>query len=255
MEGAIFMQAVRENLRFRRVIPWLFLGGVVVLGFALNWETFQPGADKETQYAAVSSIFVFHILALISAILTSTILNQEVENKTIVYLLTRPVPRWKLLFFRYLACSLVVAALASINAVFASAGVYHGLSGNSFLIKDIAALTVGAFAYGAFFMLIGLLFNRAMIVCLLFAFGWETAVPNMPGQMSYLSINTYLQAIAQHPSTGSNKGLAALSAALGENSISTSTGYLTMIVFIVVLVVFGAGWFTHFEFLPREDAE
>ena len=198
---------------------------------------------------------MFHILALTSAILTSTILNQEVENKTIVYLLTRPVPRWKLLFFRYIACSLVVAALGVINTLFVTVGVYGGLSGNPDLLRDMAALLVGAFAYGAFFMLIGLLFNRAMIVCLLFAFGWETAVPNMPGQMSYLSINTYLQAIAHHASSTSNKGMALLSSAIGDNSITSTTGYMTMTIFIVVLVLFAAGWFTHFEYLPREDAE
>ncbi len=254
MELAIFNQAFRENLRFKRVIPWIVLGVICTL-FAMNWETFQPGSDKAQQYGSVSSIFVFHILALTSAILTSTIMTQEVEQKTIVYLLTRPVPRWKLLIFRYLACSLVVAILAIIDAVMVNAGVYSGIGSAANLGRDIAALTVGAFAYGAFFMLIGLLFNRAMIVCLLFAFGWESAVPNMPGQMCYLSINSYLQAIAQHPSAGGNKPMGLLSSSAGDNTLSSGTGYIAMIIFSVVLVVFGAWWFTSFEYLPREDAE
>ena len=104
-------------------------------------------------------------------------------------------------------------------------------------------------------MLIGLLFNRAMIVCLLFAFGWETAVPNMPGQMSFLSINSYLQAIAQHPSAGGVKPMGMLSAAASDSTIAPITAYVSMAVFALVLVAFGAGWFTHFEYLPREDAE
>ena len=94
-----------------------------------------------------------------------------------------------------------------------------------------------------------------MIVCLLFAFGWESAVPNMPGQMSYLSINSYLQAIAEHPSQGNNRGMGALTSTLGDNTLSTSTGYIAMAIFIAALVAFGSMWFTHFEYLPREDAE
>jgi len=255
MESAIFTHALRENLRIKRVLPWLVLGATLVFGFALKWSVFQNDADKGQQYASVSSIFVFHLLALISAILTSTIVNQEIENKTIVYLLTRPVPRWKLLVFRYLACSLVVALLSIVNTLFATAGVYGGLSGNPMLLKDIAALTIGAFAYGAFFMLIGLMVNRSMIVCLLFTFGWESAVPNMPGQMSYLSINSYLQAIAEHPSQGSNKGMGLLTSTLGDNTLSASTGYIAMFIFVATLVVISSLWFTHFEYLPREDAE
>jgi ABC-2 type transport system permease protein len=254
VEAAIFGQALRENLRLRRFLPWVIVG-LVPFGFASQWPTFQPDAMKIDQYANVSSIFVFHILALTSAILTSTILTQEVENKTIVYLLTRPVPRWKLLVFRYLACSLVVALLGIIDILFTSAGVYGVLGSNPLLFRDIAAVIVGAFAYGAFFMFIGLLFNRAMIVCLLFAFGWETAVPNMPGQMCYLSINSYLQAIAQHPSAGQNKVLGQLTSSAGDNTLSSNTGYMAMILFAIFLVALGSWWFTAFEYLPREDAE
>lgn len=254
MESAIFGQALRESFRLRRFLPWVILG-FLPFGFASQWQTFQPDAAKLDQYASVSSIFVFHILALTSAILTSTILTQEIENKTIVYLLTRPVPRWKLLVFRYLACSIVVAILGIIDVLFTSIGVYGFSLSNPLAMGDIAAVVVGAFAYGAFFLFIGLLFNRAMIVCLLFAFGWETAVPNMPGQMCYLSINSYLQAIAQHPSAGGNKVMGQLTSSAGDNTLSSNTGYMAMIIFAIFLIALGSWWFTTFEYLPREDAE
>ncbi|MDR3690535.1 MAG: ABC transporter permease [Fimbriimonas sp.] len=255
MEQAIFFQALRENLRLRRFLPWIVLGVLLVFGFGHLWSTFQPDASLEQRYGTVSSILVFHILALTSAILTSTILSQEIEQKTIVYLVTRPVPRWKLLLFRYLACGLVVSFLGGFNAVCASVGVYGSLGAGASLAKDIAAIVVGAFAYGAFFMFLGLLFNRAMIMCLLFAFGWETMVPNMPGQMCYLSINSYLQAIAQHPSQGGNKGLGLLTSTAGDNTLTSSVGYMAMIGFAVALVALSAWWFSTFEYLPREDAE
>jgi ABC-2 type transport system permease protein len=168
VESAIFGQAIREYLRIRRILPWIFLAGMCMfVGF--YWAQLQEGASAEDAYSNVSSIFVYHILALASAIFTTAIISQEVEQKTIVYLLTRPVPRWKLIGIRYIASSLVVGAVGILCAVFASLGAYHTLGSNPLLTKDCLALVVGGFAYGALFLLISLLFNRAMIICLLFA--------------------------------------------------------------------------------------
>jgi ABC-2 type transport system permease protein len=254
VESAIFGQAIREYLRPRRVVPWIFLGILCML-MANYWSWLQDGATAEDSYANVSSIFVYHILALTSAIFTTAIISQEVEQKTIVYLLTRPVPRWKLVTLRYLASSIVVAVIGMFCAVLASIGAFHGITNNPLLVKDCVALVVGAFAYGALFLLISLMFNRAMIICLLFAFGWETAVPNMPGQMYYLSIFSYLQGIAQHPSAGNNKLLALLTGGAGDNTLTANASYAVMAIFVCALVAGSAWWFTNFEYLPREDAE
>jgi ABC-2 type transport system permease protein len=254
VETAIFGQAIRDHFRFRRILPWVILA-VACLLMSNYWHVLQEGAGAEDAYANVTSIFVYHILALASAILTTSIISQEVEQKTIVYLLTRPVPRWKLISIRYLASSLVTAGVGILCAIFASFGAFHDLGSNPLLVRDCIALAIGGFAYGALFLLVSLMFNRAMIICLLFAFGWEMAVPNMPGQMYYLSIFSYLQAIAQHPSTGANKLVALLTGSAGDNTLTSNTAYTVMALFVVVLVVGCAWWFTNFEYLPREDAE
>ncbi len=136
----------------------------------------------------------------------------------------------------------------------ASLGAFRGVGSNDLLLGDCVALIVGAFVYGALFLLATLMFNRAMIICLLFAFGWESAVPNMPGQMYYLSIYSYLQGIAQHPSAGGNKLLSLITASNGDNTLTAGTSYIGHDRHFV-LIVFGAWWFSSFEYLPREDAE
>jgi ABC-2 type transport system permease protein len=95
-----------------------------------------------------------------------------------------------------------------------------------------------------------------MIICLLFAFGWETAVPNMPGDLSFLSIYSYLSAMANHPTTSEVRGpMSVLSGALGTGGPSESAGYPVLILLTLVMLACGALWFSHFEYLPREDAE
>ena len=254
MESAIFGQAIREYFRLRRFLPWIVLV-FGCFGMGLFWNKLQGGASSDQSYGSVSSIFVFHILALASAIFTTAIISQEVEQKTIVYLLTRPVPRWKLLTIRYIASVIAVSTIGILCAVAASIGSYHGSGSNPLLVKDCMALVIGAFADGALVLLISLMFNRAMIICLLFAFGWEVAIPNMPGQMYLLSIYSYLQGIAEHPSAGGNKAVALLTSSNGDNTLSASTAYMAMIGMVVVLIALGSWWFTNFEYLPREDAE
>ncbi|HSI72814.1 MAG TPA: ABC transporter permease subunit [Fimbriimonas sp.] len=255
MEQAIFGQALREYLRPRRVIPWIMLGLICAL-LAYSWKFLEPKSDALHQYANVSSMLVFRIVALASAIFTTAIISQEVEQRTIVYLLTRPVARWKLLLIRYLASVLVVAVLGILAALFTSFGAFKTLGGNELLSKDILALVVGAFAYGALFLFVSLLFNRAMLVCLLFAFGWETSVPNMPGEMGRLSILTHLQAIAEHPNTQDQSKLLGLATgALGTNTISASSAWGVLGFITLICLGLSAWWFTHFEYVPREDAE
>jgi len=256
MGSYLYFSTVQDFLRARRLFPWILLGiGGMLL--AIAWRSLDRNSTQSGQYTSVISMLVFHVLALASAIFSTAIVSQEVEQKTIVYLLTRPIIRWKLLLYRYLASATVVALLGILGAVLVSIGVYQAqFLGNPLLMKDILALTIGAFAYGALFLLVSLLLNRAMIVCLLFAFGWETIVPNMPGEMYRLSVFSHIVAIADHPSTSSATDTAGgLGALLGVNALSPGTAIGTLAVMTVILLAMSAAWFTHFEYVPREDAE
>jgi len=253
MESAIFGQAIKEYVRARRLLPWIVLS-FLGLGLAALWSNLDAEATPSSTYITVSGMLVFHLLALASAIFTTAIVTQEVEQKTIVYLLTRPVPRWKLLLVRYAASVIVVGVLGVVAAVLTSFGATKSLS-MELLSPDIPALLIGAAAYGAIFLLVSLMFNRSLIICMLYAFGWESSMPNMPGGMSRLSIYSYMQAIAEHPSEGAKKGLALLTGQLGNSTITRGEAWTTLILLIVVVLGISAWWFTHFEYIPREDAE
>jgi ABC-2 type transport system permease protein len=254
MEGAIFGQAIREYLRAKRLWPWIGLSLICLL-LAVVWKNLDESTTPGDTYATVTSILVFKLLALASAIFTTAIISQEVEQKTIVYLLTRPVPRWKLLVVRYCASVLVVAILGVFAALLTTLGARAGFGSNPLLGKDILALCLGAMAYGALFLFVSLLFNRALLICALFAFGWESTIPNMPGEMYKLSVFSYLEAISQHPHPDSQGGLAVLSGSASNNTITPGGAYLTLGLMIVIFVALSAWWFTKFEYVPREDAE
>lgn len=257
MEMFLVTHSLKEFLRIKRLVPWLAL---LLFTYTLGheWGYLSPTSTPADQYSQVSSILVFRILALASAFYTTAIVSQEVEQKTIVYLLTRPIPRWKLLLTRFAASVIVVGAISVASVLVLSVAVYgsHAFS-NPLLGKDVLALLVGTFAYGGLFLFVSLLFNRSMLICLLFAFGWETSVPNLPGELYRISVFSYLQAIAEHPQvSGVGQRLTAfVSGSLGTNTLSSGTSYFSMAVLTTVTLIAGAWWFTRFEYVPREDAE
>ncbi len=251
----LYTSAVREFLRFRRLAIW-FVIGLALLGMALVFKNVNQGKPSQDMYALLSSILVFRLLPLASAIFSTAVVSQEVEQKTIVYLLTRPIPRARLILMRTLASMTVVAIVTFVGAVLVSGAVYGaGALSNELLWRDVKAIVVGAAAYGALFVFVSLLINRAMIVCLLFAFAWETSVPNMPGSMYYLSITSYLTAISERPSAGSGDFLQLLAGSFGQNTLTPGSAYPAMLILIGACVVASMTWFTKFEYVPREDAE
>lgn len=252
----VYQTALRDFLRFRRLFAWILVA-VAMFALAKVFLYVMPAEPKDA-YSMLSSLFVFRILPLASAIFSSAVIGQEVEQKTIVYLLTRPVERWRLLLFRILASATAVAFVTILTMILVSAAVYGNPFANAQLGRDFVSILVGSLAYGTLFVFVTLMMSKAaMVVCLLFAFAWETAVPNMPGSMSALSVSTYLSAIAERPSTlGGGGGLLGnVANALGVNTFSTQTGWSVLLILIAFFGSLGMWWFGNFEYLPREDAE
>ena len=258
MNAYVFEAALREFARLKRVLIWIVVAAGLY-GVSKVFLSVNPNIEPSEAYPLLSSLLTFRVLPLASAIFSSAVLSQEVEQKTIVYVLTRPIARWRIILARALASVLVVALVSGLSAVTVSAAVYGGGAfTNAVLYRDLTAVLVGALAYGFLFVLISLIVNRSMIVSLLFAFAWETSVPSMPGNMYWLSISSYITAIAQRPSVGTavqGNPLGGLGQLLGTNPISAETGWTVLISIILICAGLSMWWFSNFEYLPREDAE
>jgi ABC-2 type transport system permease protein len=250
--GYLFGTTLADFLRLRKAGLWLVVA-VVVFAIGKAFSSVNHGQSADDTYITLSTVIVYKLLALVAAIFSTGVISQEVEQRTIGYLLTRPVSRAMLILSRTGAAIVTVALITWVSAFAAHLAVGGSMS---LLTHDMIALGVGAVAYTSLFVLISLLINRAMLVCLLFAFGWETAVPNMREGLNWLSINSYLTSIAGNSKSEASKGvLDVLGGVLHQNPISASTAWGAMAGFSAVCLATAAWWFTHFEFVPREDAE
>ncbi|MDX2065316.1 MAG: ABC transporter permease subunit [Fimbriimonadaceae bacterium] len=252
MATFLFTHALRDYLRPKRVVTWVALA---IALFAVG-KVFMLSSTDTTPaeaYQLLSGLIVFRLLALMSAIFATAIVSQEVEQKTIVYLLTRPIPRWQMLLSRWLAAAVAVGGIAVIAVLANALSTLGGFS--PAVARDLLAIVTGAFAYTALFLLVSLLLNRAMVVCLIFAFGWESAVPSMQGELYLLTINSHLNVIAERAAGDAQGVMSALAGTAKKIPLATWQAWLALAGIVTVCTMFNLSWFSKNEYVPREDGE
>jgi ABC-type transport system involved in multi-copper enzyme maturation permease subunit len=127
----------------------------------------------------------------------TSLIADEVEEKTITYLFVRPIRRGAVLlgkYLAYLACTSVVV-LCAVALMYAAVMTRSSLPGNVNLLRDLGALVLGLAAYGALFALMGASLKRPLVVGLVFAFGWEQVALLVPGYLRRFTLAFHLEAV------------------------------------------------------------
>jgi ABC-type transport system involved in multi-copper enzyme maturation permease subunit len=153
-------------------------------------------------------LYLTVIVPILGVFYGTSLMADEVEDKTITYLFVRPIRRGAVLIGKYLAyvvCTVFVV-LPSVVLVYLLIVPINGSLGGSFidLLKDLALLTLGLAVYGAVFSFIGAKLKRPLLVGLMFIFGWEPAAMAFPGYMKRFTVSYYVQGLVPHaiPNTG-----------------------------------------------------
>ncbi|HWB30744.1 MAG TPA: ABC transporter permease [Vicinamibacterales bacterium] len=146
--------------------------------------------------------FVRFAVPVLAVFYGTSLIADEVEDKTLTYLFTRPVPRAAVLLGKYLAylmCTIGVV-LPSVVLVWLLIAPVNGALGETFinLVKDLGILGAGLAVYGAVFALVGATVKRPLVFGLAFIFGWETLALALPGFLRRLSVAYYLQGLVPH---------------------------------------------------------
>jgi ABC-type transport system involved in multi-copper enzyme maturation permease subunit len=197
----------------RSVFLGLLLGGPVLLAIALRVvdTLYRSGFQINGARAGGAAIFgmmvwllyIRFIVPVLGVFYGTSLIADEVDDKTITYLFTRPIPRSAVLLGKYLAylvCTTLLVLPSVMLVFFLVVPTGGGSIAAAFpsLLKDFGMLAIGLAAYGAVFALVGTRIKRPLIVGLVFAFGWEPAVLLFPGYLKRLTVAYYLQALVTH---------------------------------------------------------
>jgi ABC-2 type transport system permease protein len=185
------------------------------------------------------ALYLRFIVPILGVFYGTALMADEVEDKTITYLFTRPVPRGAVLigkFLAYLACTTLIV-LPSVMLVYflvmPSGGAGLGAIARSFpdLLKDLGILALGLAVYGAVFALIGARLKRPLLVGLFFAFGWEYVVLAVPGYLKQFTVAHYLRALVPH-AMPSDSPVAVLQSLFAE----TPSAWTSLVALLVILI-------------------
>jgi ABC-type transport system involved in multi-copper enzyme maturation permease subunit len=182
----------------------------------------------------VALYYIRNVVPLAALFYGTSLVTDEVEDRTITYLFTRPIQRGSILigkFGAYLATTFCLVLPATVVTYFLlmtasgfSGATAHGVA----LVRDLGALALGLVAYGALFALAGVVLKRPMIPGLLFLFVWEL-VANLPGYLPRLTLTAWLRSLVTHHPA--EEGLAQVFA-------QTQPAFLSLVVLVALSALF-----------------
>jgi ABC-2 type transport system permease protein len=190
------------------VLIALFVRLLVALGAPI-FQSGRPGTNSPIHMTGpaifgmvIWGMYLRFIVPVLGVFYGTSLIADEIEDKTITYLFTRPIPRGAVLmgkYLAYLACTVFVV-LPSVVLVYLLVVPIRGSLGSSFpdLLKDLLLLALGLAVYGAVFAFVGAKFKRPLLVGLIFVFGWEQAALAFPGYLKQFTVMFYLQSIVPH---------------------------------------------------------
>jgi ABC-2 type transport system permease protein len=148
-------------------------------------------------------LYLRFIVPILAVFYGTSLMADEVEDKTITYLFTRPIPRGAVMmgkYLAYLACTVLVVLASVMIVFFLVVPINGGSIAGSFLdlLKDLVLLAIGLIAYGALFSWVGAQFKRPLLTGLVFVFGWEQVALAFPGYLKRFTIIYYLQSLVPH---------------------------------------------------------
>ena len=208
----VFDLSLGEMLWSRRTIFMaLVVGGPVLLALIVRGLDVFGMTALRVNGRAVGGIGVFgvimwmlflrFIVPVLAVFYGTALMADEVEDKTLTYLFTRPIPRGAVLvgkYLAYMACTILVV-LPAVMLVYFLVVPFRDVPGTfPSLVTDLSLLALGLVVYGALFAFVGAFFKRPLVIGLVFTFGWEPTVMVLPGYLKQLTIAYYLQALVPH---------------------------------------------------------
>jgi ABC-2 type transport system permease protein len=195
------------SLQLKRGMAWKWFtilgfipSVIVIITLTLSSTEGWGSAGKAILFSEITLNYFFKFFILLVPLFYSTsVLAEEIEQQTIVFLFTLPIDRGHLLFAKFFSSAIHSLRLVGVSLLPTLILTRHheilSISTiRSILIIWFSAL-IGTVCYASFSFLLGVILRHPMLVGLFFVFGWEQFVQFMPGFIQKLSIIYFVKSI------------------------------------------------------------
>ncbi|MCP4958284.1 MAG: ABC transporter permease subunit [Actinomycetia bacterium] len=194
MNRVLISLTARQLLGRRRTALIGFVLALPILIAVIYRFSDEAGGDTSTEEFAiglVGTLIVTLLLPLVALVLGTAALGAEIEDGTAVFLLTKPIERWRIIAIKTGVAAAATAVLV-VPVTMATTWIIHGgpTADGLMLGLGLAAL-VGAILYCAVFVALSAFTSRALIFGLIYVFVWEAFATNLFNSLRWVSVREY----------------------------------------------------------------
>ncbi|WP_306325910.1 ABC transporter permease [Streptomyces venezuelae] len=218
----------RALLGRRRAMILFLLPGMLLL-IAAAVRAFN-GADDQVAADVLGGFALATMVPLIGVIAGTGAIGPEIDDGSIVYLLSKPVKRPSIIFTKLIVAIAVTMAFSAVPT-FIAGFILNG-NGQQVAVAYTVAALVASIAYSALFLLLGTISRHAVVIGLVYALVWEALFGSLIAGARTLSVQQWALALAQKVT--------------GDGLITSEVGLTTAVVLLAAVTVV-ATWFAGFK--------
>jgi len=195
MTAALLAITARALLNRRRTLLLALLGALLVVITVIYRLGSPPDAQSlEVTRRLLADFGIGVLLPVVAVIVGTAAIGSELDDGTIVYLLAKPVPRWRIIAVK-LGVAWFVVVLLVVPAIIVAGLIGHDDPGLA--VAYAVAAIAGALEYTALFLALSLITSRALIIGLAYVVIWEGVVAALFAGTRVLSVRQHALAVAE----------------------------------------------------------
>ncbi|MFF9363122.1 ABC transporter permease subunit [Streptomyces griseoluteus] len=171
---------------------------LVVISVAVRLLT---GADDQVAADVLGGFALATMVPIIGVIAGTGAIGPEIDDGSVVYLLSKPLKRPTIIFTKLIVAIAVTMVFSALPTLIA--GLILNGNGQQVAVAYTVAALVASIAYSALFLLLGTVSRHAVVFGLVYALVWEALFGSLVSGARTLSVQQWSLAVA-HKVVGSN---------------------------------------------------
>jgi ABC-2 type transport system permease protein len=199
--GSLFWLTLRQHSRARRLLVLLLLFAVPV-AIALIARYTHSSTGPKLAFGLIFTLIPQVLVPLTALLYAAGMIQDEIEEQTLTYLLVRPLQRWAIFLSKLLATWLVACVLVGVLLCVTYLAIYVGESGVwDRLPREAAAVFLAtALALGAYcsiFSCLSLFVRRTLVAGVAYILIFEGLIANIDFVVRSLTVMFYYRVLVE----------------------------------------------------------
>ncbi|AKU17783.1 ABC transporter permease [Luteipulveratus mongoliensis] len=195
MNAAIIRLAMRSLFGRPRAFVLLAMPAIMVgLAAVITMASSNP-PDSSDAEAFLRVFGIGIVVPVVTLIATTTLVNSEFDDGSIVYLLTKPISRLSIMASKAVVVLLSVLVCGVLPVGIAGFAMVGG--DDRVALAGVAGSAVAGVAYVGIFTALVTVLNRSIVGCLIYWLVWESTISSLIGPVKWLSARAWGSSVVQ----------------------------------------------------------